>query len=164
MSHERADLGARVAAAIARLGRTDPKVLALRARWADALLGRGLEDEGFAELDALVVDAEAALGPRHETTLVLANNRAMKLAERSRPEGLEQLAALVPVATEVFGPRDRRTVLVRSNLAAATGMAGRFGEAIARIEALLAERDDLDDEVVATLRSNLASWRERNGS
>ena len=120
----------------------------------------GLPEEGLAMLGALVAECTAELGPHHETTLVLANNHAMKLAELGRPEGLSRLEALVPAARELWGPLDRRTVLLRSNVAAATGMAGRFGEAIAQLEALLAE-PALDDDVVATLRTNLASWCSR---
>lgn len=162
MSDTSGDLRSKVAAASERLGRTHPRVLPLRMRLADGLLAHGARDEAFALLDVLVDECTADLGPRHETTLVVANNRAMKLAEHSRPQGVEQLAALVPVATEVWGPLDRRTVLLRSNLAAATGMAGRYAEAIAQIEALLADADALDEEVIATLRTNLSSWRERN--
>jgi len=143
---------------------SDGRHLAARLRRAEALLARGREDEGFAALDALVADCAAELGPRHETTLVVANNRAMKLAERARAEGLEQLVALLPVAREVWGERDRRTLLLRSNVAAATGMAGRFGDAITQIEALLADGNALDAEVADILRTNLASWRERNGT
>lgn len=164
MSGPSADLPTRVAAAIARFGRTDPRTLRLRQQLIDGLLVHGRPDEAFAALDELVADCEAALGPRHETTLVVANNRAMKLAEQSRPGGVEQLAALVPIATAVWGPLDRRTVLLRSNLAAATGMAGRFAEAIELLEALLEPREALDADVIDTLETNLASWRESNGS
>jgi hypothetical protein len=164
MSDPGPDLHSRVVAAIARFGRTHAKVLPLRLRLADGLLAHRLDDEAFDVLDALVSDCEADLGPRHDSTLVLTNNRAMRLAERGRPGGPEQLAALVPIATEVWGPLDRRTVLLRSNLAAATGMAGRCGDAIAQLEALLDQQSDLDDDVIDTLRTNLASWRESSGS
>lgn len=161
MSDASPDLRPRVAAAIARFGRTHAKVLPLRLRLADELLARHLDDEAFMVLDELVRDCEADLGPRHETTLVLANNRAMRLAERARAGGVEQLAALLPVASETWGSLDRRTLLLRSNLAAATGMAGRPADAIAQLEALLEQRDALDDDAIDTIRSNLASWRER---
>lgn len=164
MSGAAQDLQSQVEGAVARFGRSHPKVLPLRLRWARELFAQGRGDDAVTQLDALVADCQADLGPRHETTLVLVNNRAMALAEQGRPQGLPQLRALLPVADEVWGPRDRRTLLLRGNVAAATGMAGQFAEAAAQIEALLAEGHALEEDDLAALRTNLASWRQRAAS
>lgn len=153
---------AELVAAVSRYGRTDPKVLGMRLRLVEDLFARCEDEDAIAVLDALVSDCEADLGRNHETTLVLANNRAMKLAECGLSQGVEELAALIPVAIDKWGVKDRRTLLIRSNFAAATGMAGNYLDAAHQIETLLKEVDEGDSALASTLRTNLASWRARS--
>jgi len=145
-----------------RLGPTSNRTLSLRARYAADLFAQEQTSQGFEELGSMVSDCINDLGPTHETTLAVRNNYAMKMAEYSMPDGLRQLTELLDLVVERWGECDGRALLLRSNVAAATGMAGRYSDAISQIEHLLSDRSLLDDRLFDTLETNLKSWKALN--
>jgi len=117
----------------------DDAVESARNAWAQALMERGEFGRGVPLLREGHALAEARLGARHPTTVMLRSNLAIALSQIGEHREAEaMLRELVPLTQEVWGERSRMAVTALNNLAQDLSSQARHDDARALQERAVA--------------------------
>lgn len=148
----------------ATLGERDPNVLELKVALATVQLRAGEDADVYADLDALIPDLVAVLGPDHLSTLTARH----LFAGRQQPpvSSLSEWSQLVADEQRILGPDHESTLMARERVAEKRWETGDFAGAMTEGQHVLAARRRvLGDDHADTLgtRLMLAIWRGRAG-